>query len=530
MFAMATAVNAQSRKVTLSKFTVTENATKFGSSVTGIELRFDLAFNWRESEFMRKSFQPAFRLVQGGQTVLKSDDLADGPSSFLAMDGTVGGKPGMTVTGCKIFIPYMEIPLESGPQKADFILSLANDEGTYTDCAQATLNWKHRKMVRHSINEQEFTLLLVTVNDYVQEFSSNKPGMQVMADVGLKYGADESADEGYTLGLLIRSSGKVVYDSRTSQSSSDKTRFMRIEAVDGKPLGKIGFHVNYEDLGVEGSVPAEMALVLLGAEGGPKEVARKAFTLNAPVKYKYDEQEFSLKKLEVSPAVKDGVQGISVHYQCGFKYTTMLRDPDRGKYYFYLALFDASGKLAIDPARAPKSGFGTAHLMDSQLPSPTQTAGEGDLFIPLYMLTVPAGTANLKYALMVSDANLAAKFPVVGQGSLTVQKPAERRVRLELERLEMIDANYDAEFIPPGSHLPELQYLFCVGDDAFYASEYNKNSLTAIPGAVVVRIIEGDELNLKLYDVDSGFFNASDLQGRWLIDYAGKPNSFLYEV
>lgn len=523
-------LQAQNRKITLSKFTVTENATQFGSSVTGLELKFDLTFNWREAASQQQSFDPSFRLVQNGQVIISSDKLPNRPSSIYASNGTVSGKEGMVANACRIFIPYMEIPLESGPQKAEFILTMRNSEGTYTDCAKAAMSWTHRKLVLHSMDEQEFTLQKVNMQHYVEEFSSKKQGMALTADVGLKYGPDESRDAGYNFALLIRSGGKVVYDSRSSNSFSDKTRTLRNELLEGKAQGKLGFQVNYEDLKMDGPAEAEIVFVLLGAEGGPREAMRANMTVNAPVKYNYEDQEFTLKTIEVNPAVKDGVQGISVHYSCGFKYNTVLRNPEKGRYFFYLALFDANGKLAIDPARAPKSSYGTAHLMDGQLPVGTSTEGSGDLFIPLYMLTVPAGTANLKYALMVSDANLATKFPPVGQGTVTVQRPAERRFKVSMERLEMIDANYDAEFIPPGSHLPELQYQICVGDDAYYSSDYNRNSLTAIPGSVTLRLCEGDELNMRLYDVDSGFFNASDLQGRWKIEYAGKPNTFLYEV
>jgi hypothetical protein len=192
------------------------------------------------------------------------------------------------------------------------------------------------------------------------------------------------------------------------------------------------------------------------------------------------------------------MQGIAIHYSVRFKYAGILRNHEKGKYYFYLAVFDASEKLVIDPSRAPKHATQTIHLMDAQLPSPGNTTGGGHLFIPYYMLTTSPGIHRLRYALMVSDINLGTKFPIVCQGTLDIQKREEHHYRIALDRLEMIDADYDVESISPGMHLSELQYLFSVSEDAFFQGTYNQNSLIAVTGAAILRVSVGDKLQMKL--------------------------------
>ncbi len=520
---------ASPRKVTFSKFTVTENVDQYSKGITGLLLKFDVTFNWEETDFFKKSFNLMFRMEQNGTVVLRSENMKNTPSSISTSSETIGGKRAMAARGASVFLPYLEIPLESGSQKADLIFSLSNGDGSYTDCFKTNISWQHKKIVRHSLNEQVFDFKAIEVDYAAKDFMSEQAGLTLSSDIGLKYGPEECLESSYQLACVIRSGGKQVYDSRKAENS-DQTRTISAEMVEGKPSSKVKFFVNYHALKLDGPADAEVVFVLIGAEGGPKEIFSKNMRLEVPVKYNFEEQKFTLEKVEVVPGVSDGVQGLLVHYACAFKYTTILRNPEKGKYYFYLALFDANGKLVMDPARAPKGVSGTTHLMDSQLPSATNTVARGNLFIPYYMLTVPAGATNLKFGLMVSDINLATKFPVVGQGTVAITKPEEQKYWVALEFLNMIDANYDAEFIPPGSRLPELQYLFCVGEDAFFESEYTRNSLSAIPGSAMLRISKGDKIGMKLYDIDSGFFNNSDLQGKWDLEYAGKANPFFYEV
>jgi hypothetical protein len=519
------------RKVTFSNFTMQEDVMQYDKGITGLVLKYDVYLNWEDTEVFSSNFNVSFRLVQAGVTILESSKMNRSSRTFMAHSEQVGGKPGMAARGQRDFIPFTEIPLEAGPQKAEIIFSLSNNLGTYTDCFKTTLSWNHKKVVRHDLNEQVFVFKNIQTDYAAKSFAHQDLGMLVHADMDLKYGPEECMESSYQMAFLLNRNGTTVYDSRKAKSmSSDKTKSVSVELKDQKPSARTSFFVDYHDLSVEGPTEVEVVFVMMGAEGGPKEVHRQTMTLDLPLKYNFEEQKFNLHEVVVEPSTRDGVQGISVNFACGFKHASVMRNPDRGDYYFYLALYDGNGKLVVDPKRAPTIVTRTSHLLDGHLPSPADSVAQGQLFIPYYMLTTAAGSHDLKYKLMVSDKNLGTNFPVVGQGTVAVQKPEERMYYVSLQKLQMIDANYDAEFLSVNGHLPELQYLFCVGEDAFYESNYSKNSLSAVPGSVILRCSAGDELMMKLYDVDSGFFNASDLQGKWKLDYAVRGEKFDWEV
>lgn len=529
ILAMYVQAQGTSRTVTFPKFALQEAALE--GDFSGLRMQFDIGFNWVEEDFFKRSFTVSYRMVQGDRVVLASGDGHLNNLSISPTVQTIKGKSVMTATGYSIFIPYIDIPLEAGPQTAEVIFSLANDEGTYTDCFKKTVSFTHKKIVRHDLNQQVFTWSDLQCKYGLQSFSGNYPGMQMSAKVQLKYGPQESLNSEYEFALLLRNTaGKVVFDSRKAAKGSDPTRTLKNEMVDGKPSGVWSSFVGYYDIAMEGPGEAEVVLLLLGAEGGPKEIYQQKMMLQLPPQYNYETQEFALKAVSATEAVRDGVKGIAVAYNCGFKKAGIIRNPEKGQYYFYAAIFDANNKLVVAPDRSPTSGAGTSHLLDGHLPGEANVPAEGTLFIPLHLLNLPAGTHNLRFALMVSDINLQAKFPMVGNGNIVVNKPADVKYRVSLESLEMIDSDYDVEVIPVSSRLPELQYFFAVGKDRYFTSDYTKNSLTALPGAVTLHLSEGDPIQMVLYDVDSGFFNESDALGTWKIEYAGKGDSFDYVV
>lgn len=517
--------------ITFSKFTLQQDAKDEANGMSGLRLKFDIAFSWAEEDFFKRTFSMTYRLDENGKTILRCTDPGLYAPSVTPTQQTVKGKPGMVSIGKEVFIPYTAIPLESGPKQLDLYFSLANDEGTYTDCFKTKLIFNHKKIVRHSLNDQVFTFSNIQLDAAAKEFSTSRRALAIAADVNFKYNLEESIEDKYEVCWLIRNAaGKQVFDSRKIGSTGDRTEVLPNELREGKAGAKLSMVASYHDIDLEGPNEAEIVFLLLGTEGGPKEIFSKKMMLDLPYKYNFEEQSFTLKSTSAKATQRDGVQGIEVQYACAFKNTGVMRNEEKGMYYFYAAIFDAAGKVVVAPERASTQGAGTAHLQDGQLPSPENAIASGSLFIPLHMLTVPAGSHALKFGLFVSDKGLQSKFPMVGNGNIAVAKPAEQLYALSLERLDMINADYDTEIIPISSNLPELQYYFAVGEDNYFASEYNRNSLSAIPATATLRLCEGDPINLVLYDVDSGFFNDNDLLGKWKIDYAGKGNSFVYEL
>ncbi len=517
--------------VSFSKFTVKEGYKQESDGVTGLQLQFDLAFNWLEEDYFKRSFQLSYRMLHNGTELLRSTDEGLSSPNITAESQTVKGKPGMVAIAQQVMIPYLAIPLESGPQLVEIVFSLANDAGTYTDCYKATVNFTHKKIVRHDLNAQVFTFSNVILNKAATETSTGNAAMEIKAHVAYKYGPEESLEDSYEMYWLLRNlSGKVVFDSRKNESISAQTVTLDNALIDGKACAKLSMIGSYYKIDLDGPQEAEVVIVLQGTEGGPKEIFAQKMMLNVPFKYNFEAQEFVLNGVKAAPSQRDGVGGIEVNYSCAFKQTGTLRNPEKGKYFFYAAIFDAAGKVVIAPERAPTQGSGSTHLQDGHLPASDHAVAAGSLFIPYHLLTVPAGIHNLKFMLMVSDVNLQTKFPPISNGTVAITKPADVYYRLGLERLELIPANYDSDISGISSPLPELQYLFAVGEDNYFASEYDRNSLTAMPGATTLRLCEGDAINMLLYDIDSGFFNESDLQGKWKIDYAGKGDSFMYQL
>jgi hypothetical protein len=123
------AVSGYSQAPTVFRVAVQENARKGSIGFSGLDLRFDMRFHWYETDFTKRSFSLGYRLEQNGRVVLRSSSTEHQPAGISASPEVVGNKSHM-LANAEIFIPYSEIPLETGAQRADLFISLANGEGT----------------------------------------------------------------------------------------------------------------------------------------------------------------------------------------------------------------------------------------------------------------------------------------------------------------------------------------------------------------------------------------------------------------
>ena len=53
--------------ITFSKFTVQQDAKDEANGMTGLRLRFDIAFSWEEQDFFKRTFTMTYRLDDGGK-------------------------------------------------------------------------------------------------------------------------------------------------------------------------------------------------------------------------------------------------------------------------------------------------------------------------------------------------------------------------------------------------------------------------------------------------------------------------------
>jgi hypothetical protein len=528
-FFSASFAQSGAKKVTFTNFTVQENHKDYRTGLLGLLLNFDVEFSWKEPAFENQQFSLSYRAEQGSKTVFQSGN-PQLPSAIFSVDKG-SQSVSMSAKSINISVPYASIPLPAGEQTVNFVFSLANNVGTYPDCATKWVNFNNKKVVSHSIEDQEFTFQDLKTNFAGKDFMSGIRGIEISAKLLTKFKAEETVETSYDFATLVRNgSGKVVFDSRKAAEGHKTVVNVALSDVNGRAGGTLNSFVDFRSLDMEGPGEGEIVFLAMDANGGSKEVFSKKMTLQVPPKYQYEEQGFSASNLTVKPSKVDGVQGIAVNFNCQFTHYGTMRNPEKGNYYFFLALMDATGKQVIALERAPNATAGTTQLMDGFLPEITPTPIKGGLFIPFTMLNLPEGNHSLKYALMVSDINLGTKFPTLATGSLEVVKPKEIQYFVRLEKLVMVNSDYDTEVFGLSSNLPELQYAIGVGFDHYYESEYIKNSLNGVPGSCLLRLSEGDPINLDLYDVDSGFFNDTDKLGSWNLAYVGKGQSFDFHL
>ena len=521
-------LKAQERKIQIANFELEGNHNRYSRGTLGLLLSFDVGFSWQEESLSARSFDIEYRLEQKGKVLPNLEGtIRKGPRAYSRGRSA---DENMHVKDLEIFIPYADIPLESGTQNVAVIFSFKNKNGNYPDCAKESIRFKHVKTVIHDVNEQVFDFGELEMDYQGSLFSTKTPALAMKGKVNLKYGPGEIKEDQYDVIWTLRDTdGNMIYQSESQKSSLEKHTTLSPRIVNGKPVANLKASIDYYQLKADGPTPATLEFFVKGANGGPKSIYKKQMTFDFPEKYKFEEQEFTITQVIAAAVKKDGVQGIEIFFQTTPKFTSILRNPEKGDFYFYPLIYDETGKQVILPARAPKIGGSTSHLMDGYFPDFKNKNHSGSLFVPSYMLDLTPGKHALKFALMVSDKNLGTNFPELAKGEFKCEKPAEVTWHLALEYLEMVNAKYDVEFIPVSSRLPELQYAFCVGGDRFFKSDYVKNSLTAVPGATTILCSRGDQMRITLYDVDSGFFNDSDFLGGWELPYPTDGNSFILE-
>lgn len=527
---IALKINAQAtdRKIEFGNLELEGDHNRYSRGTFGILLTFDINFSWTESNLSDQGFDLTYKIEQKGQVL-------PGPKGEIREAARVYARnrasdANMSITGVEIFVPYSDIPLESGQQDIDFVFSLKNRSGNYPDCDRLGIRFKHIKTIIYPIEEQEFDFQNISLNYHPIDQFEERPFLLFESEVINKYGLGQIKEESYELYWILKDDhGNIIYDSQKSSTSFDQKVILRPSIRDNKTRSSLKTKIYYYELKAEGPTKATLYFYLLGTEGGPKEIYSLSKTFDFPTKYNFADQEFSVSNVLANAKTIDGVQGYEFNFEANAKLNSVLRNPEKGDYYFFVQLFDETGKQIIQPNRAPRFGGNTTKLQDGFLPNYHQSQKNGHLFVPAYMISSSVGGHKFSYALMVSDKNLGTNFPILHKGTFEGTKPQEISWQVNLEHLVMKDDKYDTEFIPISSRLPELQYSFNIGNDRFFKSEYVKNNLSAVPGGTSLLLSKGDKMRLVLYDVDSGFFNESDFLGSWILPYPETGDAFTTE-
>lgn len=518
-------------EVTMRNFSFVPDQTD-DNSRHGIGMKFDVRFSRIITDFNEKRFDITWRMEdQTGKVVYESKEQEEYEDEKEVVHPSKPWRKTVSYmedTDIEIAIPFAVMNFESGPKKLKIIFSAKNKVYDIPDFASYDIEFEQKVFVRHKMAEQSFEMVEIKFNYGAKGFAIKEPGMKIVATLRPKYGIDESADDSYQIYWLIRDQGRILFDSRKCPSIHHRKEGLYLENLKEDKTAKAGMFLNYREIRMAG--PAEVEVVLIAdADGKTKEIYAQKHLLDVPVKFSFEEQEFKLSDLGTKVIYDKGAQGIRISCQVEMSKFGPRIDPERGAYYVYPVFRDEGGNILWKPERLGNSGHGNKRLSFALNAFSDEGPANLEFFIPFYEMDLPEGTVKLQYSIFASDRARQHRFPELSKGGFVTTAPKLRTYVVHLTNLDMKSSDYDTEFAPFGSKLPDLQWSLRVGSDRIYISSKRKNSLTAPTAEVTMRVAEGDTCSIVLYDIDSGFFNASDFLGRWELPYMDKGKKFVIQ-
>lgn len=507
--------------------------SQYSSTNKGLRIRLDIKFAQYVESYLGRSYKLDLVLVDaGGFAVFDSRNSYDFPVGVMAERAvTDNPKVAMEARDVSLFIPYKLIGLPSGKQTVTAVFSIKNDVATYPDFARKSITFQHTKIDLKTLEQQVFTAKGPYFSYGVIGFGETKPGLELRFDLGMKYGGEQVEAESYLLHLSVRTpDGKtLLYDSRNEKDNPHSAVALKPKDFPGDPRNT-AFSISYHRLRL--NAPGDVQVTLEAEEKGKgsRQLYQGIHRFNTPPKYRFAEQTFQPTPVQAKRTTLDGVAGIALDFECDYKYTGPLLDPEKGDFYYFAMLLGEKGDTVFTPAVLRRMDYGTTVGWSGHDPQLDSTGSTVHLFIPLHRLRLKPGTHKVNYVVMVTDKARTARFPLIGKGQLQIEQPRVLTYDLAVEHLEVIPGEYDVEVAIFSSPLPDLEWRLEVGEDTEFQSPTAENSLIGRPGSHRVKLSEGDELFLGLWDIDSGFFNRSDALGRWKIPYTDKGDDFVHTV
>ena len=502
----------------------------------GIELGFDLAFNWVDTDYKKKNFFLTWVIQDAeGKEVLRSAEQStytDQKKRVLARPAWREQNPkGMQRDDIQLALPLKFLPLKSGKQTFTAIFSLKNETYSFENFASETFTFEHEEIKEHPFSEQKFTVENWKFSQQQTGFGTDVPGLKMSFRLRPKYGQDVTASTSYGITWVLRdSTGKVVFDSRKTTSIHHRRKYVHFDRLTGGAFRKTVCFLSYDEIKLPGPGQVQIVLFAKSEAGETKEIYTGKHYLNLPVKYYYSEQKFKVSDLKSSISEVKGLHGLGINFNLSFEKVGPRMDPELGDYYIYAVIRDRKGnvvyapkKLDIMKGQSSAPVFPCAAFLDK---GPIKI----EIFIPWYQLNLLEGKAYLQYSLFASSQSRAIKFPELGKGGRVVLAPRLRNYHFSLTNLEIVDGDYDVEFLKAGSHKPDLQWMLQLGRDNLYTSKQINNTLKAPKGEANITVAEGDKLSIVLYDIDSGILNRDDWINRWEIQYLPQKGDFVHEA
>lgn len=511
------------QKVTLQDLNIYQPFTDYSTQRSGIKVQFDLKFDQYEPEFFNRSYDVYYKLqTWEGETVF------DSRFQQKSTDRKVTARPDKPFTDpnatymvdkdVKIFIPFQQIDLPTGEYDVKMVLSVEGKNVNMPDCAEIDVHFAHERFEVHTFEEQEFAFSSLTVTYDTKGFGTKHPGFDLDFELQVKHGPNETTDSDYTLTWeFVKLDGTVVYTSKEANSIHHQSELLRLKELDENDRKSINLFIDYADVELGGPETVEIRFYAKASSGAKRAIYQEKKALDLPQRYAFEQQVFTLTEVKVTPDTKDGVSGLTFTAAVAFTETGPRSDPERGAYFFYPMLVDASGRTVFDGRTADELPLGTTTAYYGIHPVDHPTGGDIRIFLPYRHLNLPEGEHSLDYRILVSDKYRKIDFPVLAQGDLTYTQPLTRNYRIDVREMQLVTSNYDTEINALGNKKPDPQWYLNVGNDTEFTSVRMKNSLSGPTGGTILRVAVGDALSLVLYDDDRGLFNRDDLLGSWAL-------------
>jgi hypothetical protein len=527
-----TAATAQ-QSVAVENVRVEAPYTHFFSGNKGLRLKVDVQFVQYVEAYLGRSYKLHVVLVDaGGFAVFDSRNSYDFPVGVVADKPALANpKVGMEGRDVEIFIPYKLINLPTGKQTVTAVFSLKNDYQNYPDFSRKSITFAHTKIDIKTLDQQKFTVKGPDLRYGVPGFGETKPGMNVQFNLGMQYGGDQVETEAYLLHLTVRTPDgkKLLYTTRDEKFNPHAPEKLYSKDFPGDAQTK-DFFIPYRAMLLDAPGDVQLTLEIEETGKGLRQLYQKVLRFDTPPKYRYDQQVFTPSNVKAGRGLLDGVSGVQIGFDCAYKFNGPLIDAERGDFYYFAVLTGEKGDTVFSPAVLKRMDYGTTVGWSGHDPELDSTGSAVQLYIPLHRLRLKPGVHTLNYTVLVTDRARKARFPVIAKGQIQLEQPVVLTYDLQVQQLEVIPGEYDVEVAIFSSPLPDLEWRLEVGEDTEYQSPTATNSLLASPGSHRIKLAQGDELFLGLWDIDSGFFNRNDALGRWKIPYEDKGDSFLHTL
>jgi hypothetical protein len=187
---------------------------------------------------------------------------------------------------------------------------------------------------------------------------------------------------------------------------------------------------------------------------------------------------------------------------------------------FYVEFTTADGSPATMP-NAPQTGQSTKlksnYYVTEHKKNITKTA---EIFVPYIHFFLPEGTQEIKYSIHATSKNLSKRWDNLAQGKFHLQMPPIYFAKAVVKNIRVAEKSYDvaAKDIPfaglfvssknsKGKGYPDLFWTLENGYQKFISTPIVNNTFSAPDDSCSFQMIEGDVIQLGVYDYDTFSFN-----------------------